>query len=252
MSIYSSASKTGIGAVGLMIRKKLEYLHRAAVKTFGQKSESLSSTLLSNYVPYYSDKEALFNDLHECLSKVQRHTVAVVPGDFNGRTGQDRHSPRKKQKAIRTLHPTTGGDLQSLFPHILRRQWTLVGEYDGFAAQRDQNFIHSNCSRQLPTATPRAPLNCTVHEHRILIQLDVRAAISLLSGNASPSTVPQANLPVAVTIMPTPFPKKTFKCFTPALLKLSKEVLQLWRAFGQGIFKAEEENDHIYIAYGRA
>lgn len=216
MSIYSSASKTGIGAVGLMIRKKLEYLHRAAVKTFGQKSESLSSTLLSNYVPYYSDKEALFNDLHECLSKVQRHTVAVVPGDFNGRIGQDRHSPRKKQKAIRTLHPTTGGDLQSLFPHILRRQWTLVGEYGGFAAQRDQNFIHSNCSRQLPTATPRAPLNCTVHEHRILIQLDVRAAISLLSGNASPSTVLQANLPVAVTIMPTPFPKKTFKCFTPA------------------------------------
>lgn len=122
MSIYSSASKNGIGAVGLMIRKKLEHLHRAAVKTFGQKSESLSSTLLSNYVPYYSDKEALFNDLQECLSKVQRHTVAVVPGDFNGRTGQDRHSPRKKQKAIRTLHPTTGGDLQSLFPHILRRQ----------------------------------------------------------------------------------------------------------------------------------
>lgn len=122
MSIYSSASKTGIGAVGLMIHKKLEHLHRAAVKTFGQKSESLSSTLLSNYVPYYSDKEALFNDLHECLSKVQRHTVAVVPGDFNGRTGQDRHSPRKKQKAIRTLHSTTGGDLQSLFPNILRRQ----------------------------------------------------------------------------------------------------------------------------------
>ena len=91
-----------------------------------------------------------------------------------------------------------------------------------------------------------------MHEHRILIQLDVRAAISLLSGNASPSTVLQANLPVAVTVMPTPFPKKMFKCFTPALLKLSKEVLQLWRAFGQGIFKAEEENDHIYIAYGRA
>ena len=41
MSIYSSASKSGIGAVGPMIRKKLEHLHRAAVKTFGQKFESL-------------------------------------------------------------------------------------------------------------------------------------------------------------------------------------------------------------------
>ena len=46
------------------------------------------------------------------------------------------------------------------------------------------------------------------------LQLDVRAAISLLSGNAFPSTVLQANLPVAVTIMPTPFRKKTIKCFT--------------------------------------
>ena len=41
MSIYSSASKSGIGAAGPMIRKKLEHPHRAAVKTFGQKSESL-------------------------------------------------------------------------------------------------------------------------------------------------------------------------------------------------------------------
>lgn len=47
MSIYSSASKSGIGAVGLMIRKTLEHLHRAAVKTFGQKSESLHQRQLA-------------------------------------------------------------------------------------------------------------------------------------------------------------------------------------------------------------
>ena len=107
----------------------------------------------------------------------------------------------------------------------------------------------SHDSYQLPRLShPWIALCMTI----AFLHLDVRAAISLLSGNASSSTVLQANLPLAVNMIPTPFPKKTSKCFTPEWLKLSKAVLQRWRAFGQGIFKAEEENDRSYIAYGRA
>ena len=41
MSIYFSAYKFGIGAVGLIIPKKLEHPHRVAVKNVGQNSERL-------------------------------------------------------------------------------------------------------------------------------------------------------------------------------------------------------------------
>ena len=62
------------------------------------------------YVPYYSDKEALFNDLHECLSKVQRHSVAVEPGDFNGRTGQESgiHQQNSKRLFELCIQPRVG------------------------------------------------------------------------------------------------------------------------------------------------
>lgn len=76
----------------------------------------------------------------------------------------------------------------------------------------------------------------------VFLQLDVWAAISLLNENASASTVLQAKLPLAVAMMPTPFPTKTIKCFTPALLNLSNAVLKYFEVLLTRGYPLEQED----------
>lgn len=98
MFIYSSASQSRVGGVGLLIRKKLGNSYRAAAKVSDQilKVYFEGNPLVSVYIIYApSDvtneggKEAFFNDLHGSLSKEQPHSVVILLGDFNGCTGQD-------------------------------------------------------------------------------------------------------------------------------------------------------------------
>ena len=54
-----------------------------------------------------SNKEDFFKDLHESLSKEQPHSVDVVLGDPNGRTGLDSHQQNSQIIGRYTYHDST-------------------------------------------------------------------------------------------------------------------------------------------------
>ena len=61
-----------------------------------------------------SDKKAFFKDLHESLFKEEPHSVDVVLGDFNGRTGLDKHQQNSQIIGRYTYRDSTNNEGQRL------------------------------------------------------------------------------------------------------------------------------------------
>ena len=120
MFIYSSASQPRVVGVGLLFRSKFANSYRAA-ESSGTNSERIRNEVYFEgtqhvlvYVIYSStdvvndsDKKAFFKDLHESLSKEEPHSVDVVLGDFNGRTGLDSHQQNSQIIGRYTYHDST-------------------------------------------------------------------------------------------------------------------------------------------------
>ena len=82
-----------------------------------------------------SDKEAFFKDLHKSLSKEQPHSVDVVLGDFNGRTGLDSHQQNSQIIGRYTYHDSTNGEgkrLVDLFSQTCIRPFSSVPSASAF------------------------------------------------------------------------------------------------------------------------
>ena len=146
MPIYSSASQSRVGGVGLLVRKKLANSHRTTEKVSDRilKVYYEGNPLAAIYVVYAptdvtndSDKEAFVNDLHESLSKEQPHPAVVVFGDFYGRTGQTVTNKTLRLSGDTSYHDFTNDngkrlvelstrtrilDVQSRFSHRFGRQ----------------------------------------------------------------------------------------------------------------------------------